>query len=223
MGSAGAGVPVYPIVVGVEYAGLADPGRAAELARMLAPLGASVATPHCEQVGWGQMQPAASAEIDFRRLDAFVRGFQAAGFRQLRVCLGTHSAWGSRDGSRRLRAVSPTPRPEQMEAFGRWVGAVVERYDADGDRDMPGLRDPVRLFQVGSAFSGLTRDFADSYLAMLERAYRAAHAASQEVMIAHAAFLTTGSPEPRPTFPECGLDPTFGEGLSCEQRGDTCR
>jgi hypothetical protein len=193
MSPGGVGAPVYPVVVGVEYAELADPSRAAKLARMLAPLGASVATPHCEQVSWGQMQPAASAEIDFRKLDAFVRGFQSAGFRQLRVCLGTHSAWGSRDGSRRLRAKSPTPRPEQMEAFGRWVGAVVERYDADGDRDMPGLRDPVRLFQIGSAFSGLTSDFADRYLAMLERAYRAAHTASREVMIAHAALLTTGA------------------------------
>jgi hypothetical protein len=193
VGPVGAGAPVYPIVVGVEYARITDPAHTAGLARMLAPLGASVATPHCEQVGWGQMQSAPSAEIDFRRLDAFVRGFQSAGFRQLRICLGTHSAWGSRGGSARLRAKSPVPRPEQMGAFGRWVAAVVERYDADGNEDMPGLRDPVRLFQIGSVFSGFTVDFADSYLAMLERAYRAAHTASGEVMIAHAALLTTGA------------------------------
>ena len=192
-GPARVGAPVYPIVVGAEYAQVADPARAAGLARMLAPVGASVATPHCEQVAWGQMQAAPSAEIDFRRLDAFVRGFQAEGFGPLRICLGTHSAWGSRDGSARLRAKSPAPRPEQMDAFERWVAAVVERYDADGSADMPGLRGPVRLFQIGSAFSGFTSDFADSYLAMLERAYRAAHTASREVMIAHAALLTTGA------------------------------
>jgi hypothetical protein len=192
-GTARVGTPVYPIVVGVEYAQIVDPARAAGLARMLAPVGASAAAPHCEQVAWGQMQAAPSAEIDFRRLDAFVRAFQAEGFDQLRICLGTHSAWGSRGGSARLRAKSPAPRPEQMDAFGHWVAAVVERYDADGSADMPGLRGPVRLFQIGSAFSGFSSDYADSYLAMLERAYRAAHTASREVMIAHAAPLTTGA------------------------------
>jgi hypothetical protein len=192
-GSAGAGAPIYPIVVGVEYAQLTDPAGAARVARMLTPLGATAATPHCEQVGWGQMQPAPSSEIDFRKLDAFVRGFQSAGFRQLLICLGTHSAWGSRGSPARLRAKSPVPRPEQMDAFGRWVAAVVERYDADGNQDMPGLRVPVHLFQIGPAFSGFAVDFSDGYLAMLERAHRAAHAASAEVLIAHGALLTTGA------------------------------
>ncbi|HEY5657320.1 MAG TPA: hypothetical protein VIY27_05985, partial [Myxococcota bacterium] len=192
-GAASNGAPVYPIVVGVEHAPLTNPERTARVARLLAPLGASSARPHCEQVGWGQMQPAPAAEIDFRELDGFVRGFQSAGFRQLQICLGTHSAWGSRSAAWHLRAESPAPRPEYMEAFGQWIAAVVERYDADGRDDMSGLRGPVRIFEIGSAFSGFNDGFADEYLAMLEQAHRAAHAASAEVLIAPGALLTAGA------------------------------
>ncbi|MBN1443971.1 MAG: right-handed parallel beta-helix repeat-containing protein [Planctomycetes bacterium] len=36
-------------------------------------------------------------------------------------------------------------------------------------------------------------------------------------------FLVTGLPEPAAPFPSCGLDPTFGEGLSCEVEPAPCR
>jgi hypothetical protein len=193
--------PVLPILVGVEYALIDSPGRAESVARLVAPLGASAAKPPCSQVEWGQMQRAPGTLIDFRRLDGFVRGFQKAGFRELVVCLGSRSSWGSRPGEPgRFRPASPTPRPEHMGAFAAWVATVVERYDGDGVRDMPGLRRPVRIYEVGAGFSSGGTDPPDAYLAMLERAHRAAHGASPDVIIAHAAFLTTGAfadaPEP---------------------------
>jgi hypothetical protein len=190
-----------PILVGVEYALIDSPARAERVARLVAPLGASAAKPPCSQVEWGRMQRAPEAPIDFRRLDGFVRGFQAAGFRELVVCLGSRSPWGSRPvAPGRFRPASPTPRPEHMDAFAAWVAAVVERYDGDGIRDMPGLLRAVRLYEVGAGFSSGGTDPSDAYLAMLERAHRAAHGASPDVVIAHAAFLTTGAftdaPEP---------------------------
>jgi hypothetical protein len=193
--------PLVPILVGVEYALIDSPGRVERVARLLAPLGALAAKPPCGQVEWGQMQRAPGAPIDFRRLDGFVRGFQEAGFRELVLCLGSRSKWGSRPVEPgRFRPGSPTPRPEHMGGFAAWVATVVERYDGDGLRDMPGLRRPVRVFEIGAGFSSGGTDPPDAYLAMLERAHRAAHGASPDVIVAHAAFLTTGAftdaPEP---------------------------
>ena len=41
-----------------------------------------------------------------------------------------------------------TYRPKDVKAYQSWVGAVVERYDGDGKDDMPGLRVPVKYWQV---------------------------------------------------------------------------
>jgi hypothetical protein len=38
-----------------------------------------------------------------------------------------------------------------------------------------------------------------------------------------AAFVVLGAPPPEPPFPGCGLDPTFGEGLSCDEKATPCR
>jgi hypothetical protein len=38
-----------------------------------------------------------------------------------------------------------------------------------------------------------------------------------------AGYLFAGGPPPEPPFGGCGLDPTFGEGLSCEKKAAPCR
>ncbi len=38
--------------------------------------------------------------------------------------------------------------PTDMQAYTAWVGALVERYDGDGVDDMPGLRAPIRYWEV---------------------------------------------------------------------------
>ncbi|MBI4605111.1 MAG: hypothetical protein HY721_24370 [Planctomycetes bacterium] len=37
-----------------------------------------------------------------------------------------------------------------------------------------------------------------------------------------ASYLLLGAPPPAPPAGSCGLDPTFGEGLSCDRKGETC-
>jgi hypothetical protein len=104
--------PVLPILVGVEYALIDNRGRAERVARLVAPLGAAAAMPPCSQVEWDQMQRTPGALVDFRRLDGFVRGFQAAGFRELVVCLGSRSgtAWiGWLDPGRVILPGDPQP------------------------------------------------------------------------------------------------------------------
>ena len=41
-------------------------------------------------------------------------------------------------------------------------------------------------------------------------------------LLALAVYLFSGRLRPVAPFPDCGLDPTFGEGLSCETKGAPC-
>lgn len=177
------------IIVGVEYI-LLDDNRVDQRARTFAATGATAAKHYAEHVQWGEMQRGPTAPIDFRRLDAFVGAFQREGFAELVVCLKSHCSWGSKQSSK-LITTNPTPKPAFVDDYERWIGAVVERYDADGVADMPGLGRPVRLYEIGSEFSTYEPEPAGQYVAMLERAYAAAHAAYSDVLVAHAAFLTT--------------------------------
>jgi hypothetical protein len=136
------------------------------------------------------MQAGPNAAINFARLDSFVREFQAVGVGELVICLRSASRWGSRHAPR-TNYTNLTPKPQYVGHYQRWIGAVVERYDGDGVADMPGLRHPVRYYEIGSEFSSYEPEPVEEYLAMLERAYRAAHGAFPDVQIAHAALLTT--------------------------------
>ncbi len=179
-----------PIRVGAEYVLIDNPARTASYARELAPIGLTAIKHYAEHVEWGAMQSGPTAPIDFRRLDAYVREFQTAGTREIVICLRSASGWASQQAGK-LRSTNIAPKPEFAALYEKWVGAVVERYDGDGAGDMPGLRRPVRLYEIGSELSSYEPEPVDQYLAMLARAYRAAHAASGGVLIAHAAFLTT--------------------------------
>jgi hypothetical protein len=136
------------------------------------------------------MQSAPDAPIDFADLDLFVRSYQDAGFTVLTVALKPHNRWASKDVGL-LGAENASPKAEYRALFAEWVTRVVERYDGDGIEDMPGLRWPVALFEIGSEFSSYQPEPVADYLATLEIAYRAAHRANPGVRVAHAAFLTT--------------------------------
>ncbi len=41
-------------------------------------------------------------------------------------------------------------RPCNMKAYAAFVRALVERYDGDGQDDMPGLKFPIRHWEVGN-------------------------------------------------------------------------
>ncbi len=190
-----------PILIGTEYIVIEREARVATLADMLAPLGLPAAKPLPENFSWGNMQPSREAEIDFRQLDSFVAQFQAAGFVELVLALKPHSSWASNDyPSQGLLPLRGGVRTEYLGDYENWVYSVVERYDADGSEDMPGLRYPVRFYEIGTEFSSYEPEPVEEYLVILERAYTAAHRAYPEVLIAHAAFLTTlaftGDPSP---------------------------
>jgi hypothetical protein len=181
-------------VFGLEYATLDNETAVANKALAYAEMGLAGFKHYVEAVDWGSMQEGPDAAIDFSKLDWFVREYQRNGFTELLISLKSHSTWASKDiqnlfGQR--VGSNPTPKSEYVSLYAEWVRSVVERYDADGVDDLPGLRWPVRYVEIGNEFSSYEPEPANDYLEMLAVAYDAAHAAYRRVRVAHAAFLTT--------------------------------
>lgn len=207
------------LLIGTEYVAIENQGRVSTLAEMLAPIGLQAAKPLPENFNWGNMQPSPEAALDFQRLDNFVREFQAAGFSGLVLALKSNSPWASKSyPGGGLITLTGGVKAEYLDAYENWVFAVVERYDADGDADMPGLRYPIRFYEIGSEFSSYEPEPVEEYLAILERAYAAAHRAYADVLVAHAAFLTTRAfaANPRPNEYETAFEaiPDHNHGLA---------
>lgn len=141
-----------PISIGVEYVLIDNAGKIGPYARELAQTGITAAKHYAEHIEWNEMQKSASAPIDFSRVDGFVREFQVAGFRDLVVCLRSKSKWASKKYAL-IGVQNISPKLEFLDDYGRWIGAIVERYDADGEDDMPGLRRAVEWYEIGSELS----------------------------------------------------------------------
>lgn len=178
------------IVVGLEYALLDNARLVKGMATTFAEVGLPGMKHYVEAVQWGEMQKGPAQPIVFTKFDWFVAEFQRAGFTQLTISLKPHSTWGSKKVAL-LRSTNASPKPEYREHFARWVEAVVERYDGDGQADMPGLRWPIKHVEIGNEFSTYEPEPVDEYLDVLKLAYDAAHRAFPDVLIGHAAFLTT--------------------------------
>ncbi|MBI5708843.1 MAG: hypothetical protein HZC42_00820 [Candidatus Eisenbacteria bacterium] len=187
-----------PILVGIEYA---LPGEA----RGFAPLGVPAVKPLPDQFTWGKMQAGPDRPVDFRVLDRLVREYQQAGFSEIVLGLKSNCAWGVKDARANL-----APRPQHEARYAAWVGAIVERYDGDGRDDMPGLKAPVRWFEVGVEFSSYEPEPVEDYLRMLALAHGAAKAANPDAQVLHAAFLTTTVFRDHPA-PEA-VEPAYARG-----------
>lgn len=167
------------IAIGIEYA---MPG----MAETYSELGISAVKYYPDEFGWDRMQTSENATIDFSRMDKYVKEYQNAGFTNLVISLKTKNKWASKDIISNF-----TPKTEFLGLFENWIKAVVERYDDDGNNDMPGLRQPVNYLEVGVEFSSYEPEPVEEYISMLEFAYKAAHEASNNVLVLHAAFLVS--------------------------------
>ncbi|MBI2926624.1 MAG: hypothetical protein HYY24_13090 [Verrucomicrobia bacterium] len=165
--------------IGVEY-------MLAGHANFFSTLGVPAVKPLPENFSWGKMQSAGDQPIDFSVLDQFVRDCQGAGFSEIVLGLRSINPWASKS-----TLFNPVPKPEHEAAYSRWVQSIVERYDGDGQGDLPGLRFPVRFYEIGVEFSSYEPEPVADYLRMLDHAHRAVKAASPDAQVLHAAFLTT--------------------------------
>jgi len=77
------------------------------------------------------------------------------------------------------------PAAEHMDDYRAWVRALVERYDADGHEDMPGLQQPVLHYQCGNEYGNpmFWTGTLDDYVTLLKATCQAARAACPQVRI----------------------------------------
>lgn len=181
--------PPRRTLIGIEYAFL---GGGATFGGM----GVRLAKPYAELHEWGAMQKSKDAAIDFGKLDRFIKEYQDAGFSEIYLSLKANSRWASRGHPLK----NTVPRDEYWPDYEAWIKAIVERYGALGDKAMPGLRYPVRFFEIGTEFSTFQPEPLADYLEMLKRGSRAVKAVNKSAQVLHAAFMPTTAfrSHPRP-------------------------
>lgn len=111
----------------------ADARRAAELGARLV-RGHSGNYPRSSWLAWTTMPEIAQGETD-----AWLQAIQAHGLEPVLML----SPWPGNQTANHTSTYLP-----DLAAYGAWVQQVVERYDADGVDDMPGLAAPIRYFEV---------------------------------------------------------------------------
>ena len=180
---------------------------------------------------WSAVErPPGSGAYDWADLDARVRNAQAAGFSGVLVLkAGNGSSFSDPACFQRVesapddafsngRALSSCPiRPEMEGAWSRMVGDLVERYDGDGQGDMPGLLGNVRVdVQVeNEAANSELWDYgetdraaaADRYLRLLELAYQAKQSANPGTQVILAGLIQPNllaRCDGQPGAPGCG-------------------
>lgn len=179
-------IPVNPAVpvVGVEYA-------LPVFAAAMRDSGAVSAKPYPD-LKWGEVQPSEGAAYDFSKPDAFVEGFQDAGFRNLTLMVRSDASWADTDPPALGHRGDTMPKPQHEGAWAEFVQALVERYDFDGVDDMPGLRAKVQQYGFEAEFSSFWPGDAASYVKLLGLARPAAQAADSGTKVVAAGLLMTG-------------------------------
>ena len=168
------------IIIGIEY-GFED------IANLFSGLGIPAVKLLPEKFDWAKMQPDVSKPINWALSDGLIREYQKAGFKEIIMGLRTQSH--DSDNGATYGKKRPIPKPEYKDLYVLWVKGVVERYDKDGKDDMPGLLYPIRYYEIEVEFSSYTPESVDDYLDKLRIAYKAAHDAYANVIVAHSAFL----------------------------------
>lgn len=189
MPTALAPAPSFPgFTIAIEYA---LPGLAAAYAET----GVRYAKPQMVFAVWGNLEPHEGL-LDWRALDALVSEYQEAGFTGQQILISAESKWASINPS---LGGETFPQEQYLDAYVAFVSRLVERYDGDGQDDMPDLRYPIHDYGIEREFTGFWPGSTENYLRLLRLAYPAIHAADPDARVLLIALLMTdifsGSPD----------------------------
>jgi hypothetical protein len=164
----------------------------------LTKLGVMWDRPHPGPFIWGRIEKE-RGKYDWGEVDRYVQGAQRYGLATVATIwhfAGWDQAnWGEASssgivfenelgGSRR--------KPYNMDAYNRFVSALVERYDGDGKDDMTGLVFPIKYWEAGNepsmqdGFNTFFNGSSEDYLEILEANYQAIKDADPEAKVLHA-------------------------------------
>jgi len=148
---------------------------------------------------WDDIEPdppvAGVHRYQWRLVDEAVRALQGAGFPYLTIVIGPRSKWGCRGeegffSQLKVKLAASPPKDEHWGDYLAWVEAFVERYDMDGVDDMPGLKVPVRHYEILTEAQGEVcwRGTVEQYVELLRRSHAAAKRANPDTKIILSGF-----------------------------------
>ncbi len=164
----------------------------------IARLGIRWDRPHPLPFVWGRIEPE-KGKYRWRELDGYVQATQNLNFAIL-ATIWPFAEWDQANWG----GVSTTPvifeeelgrgrrKPYDMDAYRRFVSALVERYDGDGKDDMPALRYPIKYWEASnepsmrSGFHTFFNGSSEDYLEILKATYQAVEEADPEAKVLHA-------------------------------------
>lgn len=210
-----------PFAFGVEYM---VPG----LARTYAATGATWAKAAPAGFDWGTIEPQPPVSgrhtYDFTIPDTLLREYQKAGFRNFHIYLQCRNPWATSNPLPATGHPSYPPKPEFLDDYAAYVQAMVERYDADGHEDMPGLLYPVRYWEIEAEWGTFWPATVAEYLDLLRVAHRVVKEADPEAQVILQGFLLwsifEGNPDPRDLQRRLS-DAKFGQGRRALLAGAT--
>ncbi len=147
---------------------------------------------------WGMIERE-RGKYDWRGVDKYVERVQSYDMAILAeiwpFAEWDQANWGPVGGTRPLifedRLGRNRRKPYDMDAYRRFVSALVERYDADGIGDMPRLKYPIKYWQAMSApsvqegYEAVFDGSPEDYLEILTATYQAVKEADPEAKVPH--------------------------------------
>jgi len=199
-----------PFAFGIEYM---VPG----LARLYAATGATWAKPAPAGFDWGSIEqhPPVNGKHAYNWTfpDALIREYQEAGFRHFHIYTQARSPWASSKPLPPIGHPAFMPKPQYLDDYAEYLRNLVERYDGDGVDDMPGLRFPIRYWEIEAEWGTFWQSSVADYLQLLRLAHKTVKAADPQAKIILQGFLLMGIFDGDPNLEkleEKKADPTYG-------------
>lgn len=128
------------------------------------------------------------------KLDKAVKHWQTYGF-DITMTLRLGKSWFS--GPKKVNVEVPPnlkpmaafsdrlPKTAHLQDYKDWLSALVERYDGDGTKDMPGLKRPILYYQIGNEYGNpvFFTGTIDDYFKLLKMACESIRAACSNAKI----------------------------------------
>ncbi len=141
-------------------------------------------------VSWGMIEPRPPQNgkhfYQWKRLDKLVKEYEDAGL-HIQLVIKAACRWGAKHFARPPESwrKSYPPKEEHWDDYYQFVYNLVERYDGDGYKDMPGLRYPIRYYEIESEaeHSIFWAGTIEEYEHLLKTACKAAKKAHPETKI----------------------------------------
>jgi hypothetical protein len=164
----------------------------------LSKLGIKWDRPHPGPFIWGRIEKE-RGKYDWGEVDRYIQKAQHYGF-AIVATIWPFAEWDQANwgeaGSGGLVFEDELGRsrrkPYNMDAYKSFVSALVERYDGDGEDDMPGLRFPIKHWEASNepsmqqGFDTFFNGSSEDYLEILKATYEAVKEADPEAKVLHA-------------------------------------